>query len=86
MAADSILVDRYPSDPHDQWLVAGHVSLTPHGKDNYHSALLLRNTTFMPNHPGLGALLTAVFAPFVEMRCDSEVSKERIFLFSLAAP
>ena len=52
------------------------MSLTPHGRDCRGEALLLRNTTFMPNQPGLGAILTTVFAPFVEMRCDAEVRLE----------
>ena len=69
-SVNSVLLERFPGDHHDQWMVAGHVSLTPHSNN---SSLLLRNTTFMPNLPGLGALLTAVFAPFVEMRCDSQL-------------
>lgn len=33
--------------------------------------LTLRNTTFLPNIPGLTALLSLVFAPCVELRCNS---------------
>jgi hypothetical protein len=60
-----VLLDRFPLDDHDQWMVAAHVGLNPSGK-----ALLLRHTTFLPNQHGLGALLAMVFAPRVEMRTN----------------
>lgn len=34
-------------------------------------SLMLRNTTFLPNIPGLAALLALIFAPRVELRCNS---------------
>jgi hypothetical protein len=70
-SVNSVLLDRFPNDEYDQWLVAAHVGMSSHAS----SALTLRSTTFMPNLPGLGALLTAVFAPFVEMRCDTRAKK-----------
>lgn len=35
------------------------------------NVLKLRNTTFLPNIPGLAALLSLVFAPHIELRCNS---------------
>ncbi len=63
----TVLLERFPDDDHDQWLVAAHVGMSQSG-----NALLLRNTTFLPNQHGLGALLTMVFAPCVEMRTDHQ--------------
>lgn len=34
-------------------------------------SLMLRNTTFLPNIPGLAALLALIFAPRMELRCNS---------------
>lgn len=42
-------------------------SITQSNKDS----LLLRNTTFLPNIAGLAALLTLIFAPCIELRCNS---------------
>jgi hypothetical protein len=61
----TVLLDRYPTDLHDQWMVAGHVGMNASG-----NCLMLRSTTFLPNQYGLGAMLTMIFAPCVEMRCD----------------
>ena len=47
-------------------MVAAHVGMTPSG-----NSLVARSTTFMPNQRGLGALLTMIFAPQVELRCDA---------------
>ncbi|KYN17992.1 putative ATP-dependent RNA helicase spindle-E [Trachymyrmex cornetzi] len=41
---------------------------TTQSNKNY---LILRNTTFLPNIPGLAALLTLSFAPRMELRCNS---------------
>ena len=41
-----------------QWIVAGRVDLNPSG-----STLLARQTTAMPNKPGLGPILVMVSAP-----------------------
>lgn len=35
------------------------------------NSLMLRNTTFLPNIPGLAALLALIFAPRMELRCNS---------------
>ena len=42
-------------------MVAAHVGINPSGQN-----LLLRNTTWLPAIPGLGALATMIFAPQVE--------------------
>ena len=41
-------------------MVAAHVGISPGGQH-----LLLRNTTWLPTIPGLGALATMIFAPQV---------------------
>ncbi len=64
-SVNSVLLERFPNDDHDQWMAAAHVGLNQGG-----NALMLRNTTFLPNQHGLGALLAMVFAPRVELRCD----------------
>ena len=43
-SVNSVLLERFPNDDHDQWLVAAHVGMSQSG-----NALLLRNTTFLPN-------------------------------------
>ena len=43
-------------------MVAAHVGINPSGQN-----LLLRNTTWLPAIPGLGALATMIFAPQVEL-------------------
>lgn len=35
------------------------------------NSLMLRNTTFLPNIPGLAALMALIFAPRIELRCNS---------------
>ncbi|XP_043272288.1 probable ATP-dependent RNA helicase spindle-E [Venturia canescens] len=60
---NSVLLDANPDDPHDRLLVAGFVGQSPAG---YH--LTLRNTTLMPNIPGLTSLLCLIFAPRIELR------------------
>lgn len=77
-SVNSVMIDQYPTDCHDQWLVAGNVVMNPSG-----STLKLRSTTLLPNQYGLGALLTMVFAPFVEMRCDPLMKRYTGFLAGL---
>lgn len=66
-SVNSILLDHQPQDQVDQFLVGAQVNLTPTG-----NALMTRATTFMPNKLGLGAILTMLFAPKVELRLDSQ--------------
>ena len=69
-SVNSVLLDDQPEDHIDQWLVAAHIGLNRSG-----SALQVRGTTLMPNKLGLGALLTMVFAPKVEMRVDKTLKR-----------
>ena len=62
-----MLIDDHPEEAVDQYLVAGHVGLNPSA-----TALMARSTTMMPNKLGIGATLTMVFAPKVEMRIDKK--------------
>ncbi|KAL0106286.1 hypothetical protein PUN28_016183 [Cardiocondyla obscurior] len=39
-------------------------------ESNYTDTLILRNTTFLPNIPGLAALITLIFTPRMELRCN----------------
>ena len=57
-SVNSVLLDQNPSDPHEQWMVAAHVGISPNG-DN----LMVRNTTWLPARPGLGALAAMIFSP-----------------------
>jgi ATP-dependent RNA helicase TDRD9 len=65
-SVNAVLLDQSPSDSHDHYLVAAHVGMNPSGE-----ALQLRNTTWLPARPGLGALATMMFSPCVEMRTDA---------------
>ena len=47
----------------DSWMVAAHVGMASHGE-----RLSLSNTFWLSSKPGLGELLTMVFAPAVELR------------------
>merc|ERR1712142_142488 len=62
-SVNTVMLDQTPSDPHDHWLVAAHVGINPGG-----DSLQLRNTSWLPARPGLGALSTMIFAPQVEVR------------------
>ena len=60
---NSVILDRNLAESHQKWLVAAHVGMASSGE-----ALGLRNTFWLSSKPGLGALLTMVFAPVVELR------------------
>lgn len=61
-SVNSVLLDTNPEDLHKRLLVAGTVGQTASGD------LMLRNTTLMPNLPGLTALLCLIFTPKMELR------------------
>ncbi|XP_011343987.2 probable ATP-dependent RNA helicase spindle-E [Ooceraea biroi] len=67
-SVNSVLLDDDP-DQLGRLLVAQSVIQSPNSDD-----LLLLNTTLLPNIPGLGTLLTLIFAPRMELRCDSRKS------------
>ena len=58
-----VILNRSQAASHQQWLVAAHVGMASSGE-----TLGLRNTFWLTSKPGLGALLTMVFAPVVELR------------------
>ncbi|XP_014218536.1 probable ATP-dependent RNA helicase spindle-E isoform X2 [Copidosoma floridanum] len=65
-SVNSVLVDTNPEDPHDRLLVSSLVS-----QNQSSTTLTLRNTTLMPNIPGLTALLCLIFTPKMELRRSS---------------
>ncbi|KAJ8674355.1 hypothetical protein QAD02_005617 [Eretmocerus hayati] len=64
-SVNSILLDTNPDDPYERMLVSAVVSQSPSGRH-----LTLRNTTLMPNIPGLAALLCLMFSPKIELRAS----------------
>ena len=70
-SVNSVLLDEKPSDRESQWLVAAEVLMSPDGQSHQ-----VRNTFWLPDRPGLGPLLTMVFAPQVEMRFSEDNKKK----------
>uniref|UniRef100_A0A8C7XDM4 ATP-dependent RNA helicase TDRD9 n=1 Tax=Oryzias sinensis TaxID=183150 RepID=A0A8C7XDM4_9TELE len=64
---NSIALNESPHLKHMRMLVAGTVSVNASG-----SCILLKDTSFLPNIPGLPALVTMVFTPIMELRTDKE--------------
>ncbi|XP_029453911.1 ATP-dependent RNA helicase TDRD9 isoform X2 [Rhinatrema bivittatum] len=62
---NSVLVNDAPEDVYQRMLVAASLSVNASG-----STMLLRETSLMPNIPGLPALLSMLFAPVMELRVD----------------
>ncbi|KAG7511385.1 ATP-dependent RNA helicase TDRD9 [Solea senegalensis] len=72
-----VLIDKYsinsqalnenPHYKHQRMLVAGTVSVSSTG-----SHIILRDTSLMPDIPGLPALLTMLFTPIMELRMNEE--------------
>merc|ERR1719317_1886543 len=77
-SVNTVMLDQAPSDPHDHWLVAAHVGINPGG-----DSLQLRNTSWLPARPGLGALSTMIFAPQVEVRHNAKRSRLTGFVAGL---
>ena len=69
-SVNSVLLNQSPGDSYDHYMVAAHVGMNPSGE-----TLQLRNTTWLPARPGLGALATMVFSPQVEMRTNPSRSR-----------
>lgn len=63
-SVNSVLLDEDPDQ--SRLLVAQSIS-----QNQFNDNLTLRNTTFLPNIPGLTALLVLCFAPRMELRCNS---------------
>uniref|UniRef100_A0A673V8U2 ATP-dependent RNA helicase TDRD9 n=1 Tax=Suricata suricatta TaxID=37032 RepID=A0A673V8U2_SURSU len=64
---NSIVIGDAPEDLHQRMLVAASLSVNATG-----STMLLGETTLMPHIPGLPALLSALFAPTMELRVDQD--------------
>ena len=61
-SVNSVLLNQSPGDSYDQYLVAAHVGMNPSGE-----TLQLRNTSWLPARPGLGAIATMMFSPQVSV-------------------
>ena len=77
-SVNTVMLDQAPSDPHDHWLVAAHVGINPGG-----DSLQVRNTSWLPARPGLGALSTMIFAPQVEVRHNAKKTRLTGFVAGL---
>uniref|UniRef100_A0A452VL87 ATP-dependent RNA helicase TDRD9 n=1 Tax=Ursus maritimus TaxID=29073 RepID=A0A452VL87_URSMA len=64
---NSVIISDAPEDLHQRMLVAASLSVNATG-----STMLLRETSLMPHVPGLPALLSALFAPVMELRVDRD--------------
>eukprot|EP00118_Oscarella_pearsei_P014596 m.125981 g.125981 ORF g.125981 m.125981 type:complete len:723 (+) comp37886_c0_seq5:2-2170(+) len=64
-SVNSVSLNEFPGEANDRLMVSSNVRLSPFG-----DTIMADNTTILPKIPGLPALLTILFAPVVEMRCD----------------
>uniref|UniRef100_A0A3Q3GEP4 ATP-dependent RNA helicase TDRD9 n=1 Tax=Labrus bergylta TaxID=56723 RepID=A0A3Q3GEP4_9LABR len=64
---NSLALNENPHYKHQRMLVAGTVSVNSTG-----TLILLRETSFMPDIPGLPALVTMLFTPIMELRTNEE--------------
>ncbi|XP_029316166.1 LOW QUALITY PROTEIN: ATP-dependent RNA helicase TDRD9 [Cottoperca gobio] len=62
-----LALNENPHYKHQRMLVAGTVSVNSTG-----TRILLRDTSIMPDIPGLPALITMLFTPVMELRTDEE--------------
>ncbi|XP_037343023.2 ATP-dependent RNA helicase TDRD9 [Pungitius pungitius] len=67
LSINSLTLNENPQNKHQRMLVAGTVSVNQTG-----TCIQLRDTTYMPDIPGLPALLTMLFTPVMELRTDEE--------------
>ncbi|CAL8286818.1 unnamed protein product [Lota lota] len=63
-------INANPQYKHQRMLVAGSVAVSATS-----SHIVLRETTLLPDIPGLPALLTMLFTPVMELRTDAERSR-----------
>uniref|UniRef100_A0A182SZY6 Tudor domain-containing protein n=1 Tax=Anopheles maculatus TaxID=74869 RepID=A0A182SZY6_9DIPT len=66
---NSVLLDTNPQNPHSKLLVAGCVN------ESSGNTLIARQTTMMPNIPGLPVLMALIFAPTCQLRKDPEQTR-----------
>nr|XP_051690899.1 ATP-dependent RNA helicase TDRD9 isoform X2 [Oryctolagus cuniculus] len=64
---NSVVISDAPADPHQRMLVAASLSVNATG-----STMLLRETSLLPQIPGLPAVLSMLFAPVMELRVDRD--------------
>ncbi|XP_060919687.1 ATP-dependent RNA helicase TDRD9 [Labrus mixtus] len=64
---NSLALNENPHYKHQRMLVAGTVSVNSTG-----TRILLRETSIMPDIPGLPALVTMLFTPIMELRTNEE--------------
>lgn len=72
------MLDQDPTSSHESWLVACSVAASASG-----DRLSLRNTTLLPELPGMGPLLAMIFSPVLEMRANQERTKYTGFVAGL---
>ena len=72
------MLDQSPSDNFDQWMVSAFVGMSPSGE-----CLAVRNTSWLPSKPGLGAMAIMMFAPQVELRVNKDRTKITGFIAGL---
>lgn len=68
-SVNAVLLDSDPQDRHDQMVVAATVAETNGDRLNTY------NTTLMPNIHGFGALMTMLFCPTMQVKCNAERTK-----------
>ncbi|CAL4131816.1 unnamed protein product, partial [Meganyctiphanes norvegica] len=66
-SVNSTALDLEPENKHDRMIVASFVSLNPS-----ETCVTLRNTTLMPNQPGLLSLSLLLFCPVAELRVNKK--------------
>ena len=75
-SVNSILLDTDPQDLHEKLIVAGCVGTSQ-------QKLVIRQTTMMPNIPGLPALIGLLFAPNAKIIFDEDRTRVVSILFGL---
>ncbi|XP_054758320.2 ATP-dependent RNA helicase TDRD9-like isoform X1 [Lytechinus pictus] len=69
-SVNSVALSTEPEDKHEKMMVSSHVGLNPTA-----TVLQARNTTLMPNIPDLPALICMLFAPTIELRTNSKMTR-----------
>ncbi|XP_077395488.1 ATP-dependent RNA helicase TDRD9 isoform X2 [Festucalex cinctus] len=66
---NNVALNLNPHYKHQRMLVAGSVLISPTGNN-----ILPKDTTLMPDIPGLPAIITMLFTPIMELRTDEETT------------
>nr|B3M383.1 RecName: Full=Probable ATP-dependent RNA helicase spindle-E; AltName: Full=Homeless [Drosophila ananassae] len=69
-SVNAVLLDSDPQDNHDQ-LVVSHSTVESSNGD----VLTARGTTLMPNIHGFGPLMTMLFCPTMQIKCNKDCTK-----------